>query len=173
MGRLENDVSTLDHYTTPERVWGPIVQHMGPIGLDPFSNPHSKVPARVKFTNWGPKHLLPDGMFQADGFIEPWGGYGLTFVNGPFSLAGEVLRCCAQKGDEVIFLTRSNMNARYVHKWALPSDRIFFFDRRLTFEGETDQAPFHCMLGYWGTRPEIFELVCKHIGGWVVPGKVS
>src|SRR5574338_786531 len=167
MGRNENELSTLDHYSAPERIWGPIVEVLGVIGLDPFTNPLSRVPARVRWTDWlGPASKLPPGMLQRDGFLEPWDGYGLCYCNGPFSRAGDFLRRCATQGDEVIFLCRSVMNATYFHKWAAPADRLFFPDKRITFDGQTDQAPFHCVLGYWGTRPELFERVARKIGGW-------
>lgn len=171
MGVNEQDLSTLDHYSTPARVWQPIVDIMGPIGLDPFSNPVSLLPATVKWTDWGPAQNLPRGMFQKDGFVEPWGGYGLVFCNGPFSNVAGFLCKCATDGDETIFLCRSNMNARYLHRYAIGADRILFFDKRLTFQGQVTQAPFHCLLGYWGVRTALFEQVAEAIGGWCVKGK--
>lgn len=171
MGRVETTLSTCDHYGTPSNIWAPIVSVFGEIGLDPFTNPKSKVPAKVRWTDWGPASRLPKGLLKRDGFVTPWGGYGLVYVNGPFSVAGQYLARCATQGDEVIFLCRSNMNATYIHKYVAPARRVLFPDKRLKFEGETDSAPFHCLLGYHGERPLLFEEVAERIGGWCVPGK--
>lgn len=161
MGLNENDFDVNDHYGTPERVWGPIIEYFGEIGLDPFWNPYSKVPSKCKWTNWGMPASWRSQFNQdnSDSFLRPWNGYGLVYVNGPFSRTAEYLRKCAKDGDEVIFLVKANVNARYWHKYVRPADLLLDFNGRLMFDRvdlPPEQAPFHCQLGYWGTRVDLF-----------------
>jgi hypothetical protein len=171
MGKAEHEHNFNDHWCTPES-----------IGLDPFWNPATKVPATHRFTNWTRNNLRytdpawSNVTFDVDSFTASWDGYGLVYVNGPFSRAGEYLKRCATQGDEVIFLCKANMNAAYVHEYALVADRLAFPSRRLKFDPHPfvdrndDQATFHVMLGYWGTRTHLFEQTFGDTC-WVVPGK--
>jgi hypothetical protein len=170
MGQNETNFNRHDHYCTPIEVWGPIVDVLGGFGLDPFTNPNSIIPATHRWTDWGPSHCLPEGFSQKNGFVECWDGYGLVWCNGPFSVAAKYLAKCASEGDEVVYLCRGNVNARYFHKFVRPSDGLFMPEQRITFVGEADTAPFHCVLGYWGSRYELFARACNRIGGWVIPG---
>jgi hypothetical protein len=189
VGKTESKHNVNDHWGTPEDVWGPMVEHFGTPGLDPFWNPNSKVPHRKAFTDWthlddprGPctfwtspdgtqevpwdmRHALVDG--GEDGFVQSWDDRGLVYVNGPFSRAAEYLDKCSQEGDEVIFLFKANMNAKYVHKYVRPCDAVAFFDHRLKYQGAQHQATFHTALGYWGHRPGLFQKAYDHTA-WVV-----
>lgn len=102
MGRAENTFSTRDSVGTPQEIIEPIVEILGPIGLDPCSHPGSIVPAAVRF--YLPEYA-PPGMphgepvpmpasgaapahvaIVGDGLVLPWGpGLGLVYVNPPYS----------------------------------------------------------------------------------------
>lgn len=175
MGKKETELSELDHYCTPEDIWQPIVDVFGSIDLDPLSNPNSTVPAKVAWTNWtGPVNApRPEGMVQRDGMVANWDGYGLVFVNGPFSTATEYLKKCATEGDEVIFLCRANMNAKYIHDWVKPASGVLFPSSRVTFQDQTFTAPFHILLGYWGTRIDAWRELAKRLEAWCVVSPIA
>lgn len=188
MGKIETEMGVNDHWGTPRTVWEPLVKCFGTPGLDPFWNPYSEVPAKVRWTNWNRcargGWLCPAGAIHTDvvegsddsgveagvdSFSRCWDGYGLVYVNGPFSAAALYLGRCAEEGDEVVFLFKANMNARYVHKFVRPADRLAFFEKRLTYVGAKYSATFHTGLGYWGTRPELFREAYAD-RAWVVKG---
>ncbi len=159
MGKGEHEHNVNDHWCTPPEVWEPLVNHFGHIGLDPFSNPNSQIPAKNKWSCWAaPRTGRKGTVWGIDSFEHCWDGWGLVYVNGPFSKASKWLEKCAFEGDEVVFLFKANMNARYVHRWVRPyANAIAFFNRRLTFLGAAYQAAFHVALGYRGPRPGLFE----------------
>ena len=183
MGKIETEHNVNDHWGTPEDVYGPMVEHFGEPGLDPFWNPTSEVPAKRMWTDWKPNDgfwFSPDGQVtyewrpahcdiehSVNSFDHTWDGHGLVFVNGPFSKAQKYLKKCGEEGDEVIFLFKTNMNAKYIHKFVKPCDAVAFFDHRLTYVGAKWQATFHTGLGYWGTRPELFDKAYQD-QAWVV-----
>lgn len=174
MGQNEQAFEEQDHYGTPAEVLDPIVAAFGGIGLDPFWNPQSLVKAKTRWTDWTWGSSLPSEAFSdvewgVDSFERSWDGFGLVFLNGPFSEMARWLEKGAKEGDEVIILMKANMNATYLHQWFRPCDRIHIPDHRYKFIGAEHQAPFHCMLGYWGSRPHLFE---KAFPGWTFPGDV-
>lgn len=186
MGKIETTLNVNDHWGTPREVWEPMVEYLGTPGLDPFWNPTSEVPAKRKWSDWkvvDKQWVSPDGSvtlpydkatqggitWGIDSFASSWDGFGLVFVNGPFSKAAHYLKKCSEEGDEVVFLFKANMNARYVHNFVRPADTVVFFDHRLKYVGAKWQATFHTGLGYWGGRPEQFAVAYQD-RAWVVQG---
>ena len=159
MGKGEHLHGVNDHWCTPPEVWEPLVTHFGSIGLDPFSNPNSQVPAKNKWSCWkAPRTGRKGTAWGMDAFEHCWDGWGLVYLNGPFSEAKRWLAKGALEGDEVVCLMKCNMNARYVHQWVRPYiDSIAFWNRRLTFLGAPWTATFHVALTYRGPRRDLFE----------------
>lgn len=97
MGRPENTMSKDDAVCTPKDIWGPVVEALGTIGLDPCSNPASTVPALSQVLlpiYWtDPDKPAPtewqDGgdhdFLYADGLTLHWGDCGLVWLNPPYS----------------------------------------------------------------------------------------
>ncbi len=52
MGKIETAHNVNDHWCTPQEIWQPLIDEWGSIGLDPFSNPHSLIPARMRWSIW-------------------------------------------------------------------------------------------------------------------------
>jgi len=159
MGKSEHQHNLNDHWCTPAEVYDPIVEHWGGIGLDPFSNPDSQIPADNKWSELSrPKKGYRGTAWGIDSFEHAWSGWGLVFLNGPFSQAEAWLKKGLEEADELIFLCKANMNARYLHRWVRPLvDTLAFWDHRMQFLGAPWTASFHVMLGYRGPNPDRFE----------------
>ena len=179
----ENKMGKNDHWCTPATVWGPLVDTMGEIALDPFSNPRSKVPAKAKWTDWTEVHedswVSPrgerfeghvEGLVEGDGFqAERWpdASDGLVWVNGPFSENRRwTMTCHVARHSEVVYLARASVNAKWWQATVARADRIFFPDTRVAFEGGTTgyTAPFHVCVAYRGPRPGLFEHAYQSYG---------
>ncbi len=179
----ENKMGKNDQWCTPATVWGPLVDTMGEIALDPFSNPRSKVPAKAKWTDWTEVHedswVSPhgerfeghvEGLIEGDGFqAERWPDAtdGLVWVNGPFSENRRwTMTCHVARHSEVVYLARASVNAKWWQATVARADRIFFPDTRVAFEGGTTgyTAPFHVCVAYRGPRPGLFEHAYQSYG---------
>jgi hypothetical protein len=166
-GRNVNTLS--QHWGTPEKyiqavrgVFG------GAIDLDPCSNEHSIVGARVEYA-------LP----QHDGLKESW-NFPHIFVNPPYgidkgrgtSIKQWFYRCAAahnQHGSEVIALVPVATNTGHWKKYVyIQAGAVcFLYDTRLRFlvEGrdEGKGAPMSCAMVYWGEHYETFlEVFIRH-----------
>lgn len=102
MGKSENTFSERDSVGTPPDIFEPIIDILGPIGLDPCSHPGSLVPAAVRYylpqyapagmLHGVPTRLPANGLIPAhiavvgNGLTMPWGpGLGLVYCNAPYS----------------------------------------------------------------------------------------
>lgn len=162
MGRNENEFSENDGWGSPSEVLDPIYEHFGEIGLDPFGDPNAIVKANHYFFHPHHQGVLPTGLNPkagitvGDGFTLSWGGYGLVFANGPWSDCAPWVYKAATEGDEVICLVPARTGANWFQHYVAPADVVLFWKGRLKFVGAKHHAPFHCVLNYWGERPELF-----------------
>jgi phage N-6-adenine-methyltransferase len=152
MGLPESAFKKNDGYCTPAEVYAPLVACLGPIGLDPCASAHSSVPATRKV-------FLPE-----DGLAITWNDHGLVYVNPPFSKIRPWVEKASHDGDEVVLLLPARTGAVWFQDFVEPCDEILFWGGRVWFEGAPAQAPFHCVLAYWGTRVEEFQAAFYECG---------
>jgi site-specific DNA-methyltransferase (adenine-specific) len=131
-----------------------LVRDVAPIALDPCSNPHSIVGAKVEW------RLDRDG----DSLVKPWADHGgMVYVNPPYGRkTGLWVQKCAAvaaAGGNVIALLPARTDTRWFHAWCVPrvSDAVVFLRGRLTFLGAPGPAPFPSMIVHWGNRKTMVQ----------------
>jgi hypothetical protein len=144
----------------------------GRIDLDPCSNEHSLVKARVSYR-------LPD----KDGLVEPW-TFKHIFVNPPYGTDKErgtriahwfaKIAEAARTGSEVIALVPVATNTGHWKKFVYPvaASICFLYEPRVRFYSggveDPKGAPMSCAVVYYGEFPERFaDEFSKH--GAVIP----
>ena len=170
-GRTINTLS--QDWGTPKKYVNSVKKVFGgDIHLDPCSNQHSLVGARVAYR-------LP----QQDGLKESW-DYPRIFVNPPYGIDQErgtsikhwLYRCAAahrQHSSEVIALVPVATNTGHWKNYVFgrAAAICFLYDTRLRFliEGrdEGKGAPMSCAMVYWGRDYEKFFEVFSHSGAVV------
>ncbi|MGA2544574.1 MAG: DNA N-6-adenine-methyltransferase [Verrucomicrobiota bacterium] len=170
-GRTINTLS--QDWGTPKKYVNSVKKVFGgDIHLDPCSNQHSLVGARVAYR-------LP----QEDGLKESW-DYPSIFVNPPYGIDQErgtsikhwLYRCAAahrQHSSEVIALVPVATNTGHWKNYVFgrAAAICFLYDTRLRFliEGrdEGKGAPMSCAMVYWGRDYEKFFEVFSHSGAVV------
>lgn len=154
--------SARDSWNTPPEVLD-LVRKLGPIGLDPCSNPASLVGASQEWS-------LEGGQ---DGLALSWLGYGLVFVNPPYGreIREWVLRCemSAHDGAEIVALLPARTDARWWQQHVRTADALVFWAGRLRFLGAPSSAPFPSAVAYWGPRWLTFLSVFGERGHGVRP----
>jgi hypothetical protein len=145
----------------------------GAIDLDPCSNRHALVGARVEYR-------LP----HRDGLAASW-DFQRIFVNPPYGadrrrgtrIADWLARCLAahrQHRAEVLALVPVAVNTRHWKDsvWGQAAAVCFLADTRLKFmiDGSDDSkgAPMACCMIYWGGRVRRFERVFSAYGAVVL-----
>lgn len=174
MGKSEHTFSTNDAICTPAQIYEPIVEALGPIGLDPFGHPASKVPAKMtimleqyallKSTDPRGGSILWGSAYDYD-----WCGRGLVFCNGPYSdVAPWAHQMWSERGgDEVVGLLPVRTSSDWWQRWTTESDVVLFLNARVHFDNYPHQAPFHSALSYVGPRGDHFVRKLRHLG-WPV-----
>lgn len=139
------------------------VRRMGPIGLDPCSNPRSIVRAREEWRG-------PPGV---DGLAEPWAPHGLVYCNPPYGrgIGQWVAKAALERmdGAEVILLVPARPDTAWWHEAVVPhAAAVCFWRGRLSFLGADQGAPFPSAVVYYGHR---FKEFTEAFGdaGWIVP----
>jgi hypothetical protein len=144
----------------------------GTIALDPCSNGHSVVQARVEYE-------LPD----QDGLRNSW-NYPTVYVNPPYGADRERgttikdwLRKCAlaheEHGSEVLALVPVATNTKHWKDYIFgAADAVcFLYDTRLRFlvdgKDEGKGAPMSCAMVYWGEHVSRFQEVFLRHGAAV------
>ena len=167
-----NTQSLSQHWSTPPKYVNAIREFFGEISLDPCSNCHSIVQAKVEY-------LLP----EADGLVESW-NYPTIFVNPPYGSDRErgttirdwFRRCFeahSRHGSEVLALVPVATNTRHWKDFVFGEAIAvsFLYDTRLRFlENGKEQgkgAPMSCAMVYWGNRYERFEEIFIRFGAVV------
>lgn len=143
-------------WNTPEIVIQVITRALGPIALDPCSNPTSIVGARVAW------ELERDG----DSLARPWFPRGRIYVNPPYKrdlprwVAKIVDAYRARRGAlEIVALVPARTDARWWHAAIEGGALAGFWRGRLRFLGARTSAPFPSALLYWGERPDRFRRI--------------
>jgi hypothetical protein len=167
MGKAENivrtDGKTRNEVMTPSAILEPVMRLLGPIGLDPCSNPNSIVVSNtaVMLPEYAPAVAqFAQRTVYADGLQIVWRGHGLVFVNPPYSdplmeyFLAKAIREFLGTGEEIVFLVPHRTANRYWPKTAGLFDlKIELYDR-VQHHGEKHRSPFHQVLLYAGPRLE-------------------
>lgn len=191
MGRSEHTLSRQDTVCTPQEIWGPIVDALGPIIFDPCGNPASTVPALVQVLRpdlyWtDPNKPAPAeencgdyDVLWTDGLSISWKGMGLTYVNPPYSTLGKEpwVRKARDEADESVMLVPVRTSTQWWQRELIYSSAITFLESRVThdnvFDKEgnptSDPSPFGQALVYNGPRVELW-LEKLGVLGWTVLG---
>lgn len=80
------------------------VRRLGPIGLDPCSNPTSMVQAKTSYD------------IETNGLVQSWRGHGLVFMNPPHSLSPMNIE------PWIVKLRAEFVEAERPHRWDTPRD---------------------------------------------------
>lgn len=138
------------------------VRRMGPIGLDPCSNPRSIVRAKTEWRG-------PPGV---DGLAEPWAGHGLVYCNPPYGrgigqwVAKAALE--AMDGADIRLLVPARPDTAWWHEAVVPhAAAVCFWRGRISFLGAAQGAPFPSAVVYYGQRPDAFKEAFGD-AGWIV-----
>jgi len=155
MGRKENDLTVNDTWGTPKAILDVIVRVLGPIGLDPCSHPDAIVPCATAIMLPGYPRASPcaDRTRTGDGLAISWDGYGLVFVNAPYSTLGLWGAKAAREGDEVVMFVPVRTGNVYWREGLGDAD-VEVRLPRVVHRGATTHAPFHQWLLYYGARVE-------------------
>ncbi|MCL2148130.1 MAG: phage N-6-adenine-methyltransferase [Methanomassiliicoccaceae archaeon] len=174
-----NIISRNKEWCTPQKYVAAVREVFGGgIALDPCSNPHSVVGAKVEY-------MFP----QNDGLRDSW-NYPNVYVNPPYGIDKEngssikdwIKRCAdahEMHGSEVIALIPVAVNTSHwkQHVFGRAQMICFLGDTRLKFlengsEGEKG-APMACAMVYWGRDPEKFYEVFIGHGAVVSVGHLN
>jgi hypothetical protein len=140
-------------WNTPESFLA-LVRQVGPIGLDPCSNAHSKVKASAAWLSGG---------LEVD-----WSGFGLVYVNPPYGRAlkdwAEKIAAEADKGTEMIVLVPSRTDTKWFHRLWSRCNALCLWKGRITFEGAPSPAPFPNAVFYFGDNADQFRDVFEYYG---------
>jgi hypothetical protein len=168
-----NAVARSRHWCTPRKYVDAIrTVFGGAIDLDPCSNPHALVGARVEYR-------LP----HTDGLAASW-DFRRIYVNPPYGadrqrgtrIADWLARCLAAHREhqaEVLALVPVAVNTRHWKDsvWGQAAAVCFLADTRLKFViagiDDTKGAPMACSIIYWGRKGRLFERVFSAHGAVV------
>jgi hypothetical protein len=164
------------HINTTSQNWGTPLKYVnvvkyffdGEISLDPCSNCHSIVNAKVEYK-------LPQ-----DGLKESW-NYPTIFVNPPYgsnkinktTIKDWIKRCSdahAEYGSEVLALIPVATNTKHwkYYIFGIADCICFLYDTRLKFLVDGKEggkgAPMACAMVYWGQYEDKFYKVFKEHG---------
>lgn len=140
------------------------------IGLDPAGQKGTPAYQRSQRS-----YLLAN---HDDGLRDPWRGYGLVFCNPPY---GRAVVKWAKKaiaafspthgtepvtmlGDELIMLVAARVNSRWFRALWRHGAAVLYFDKRLRFGGEKDDAKFPSAIVYFGQRADAFAAAFGDLG---------
>jgi len=143
-----------DHWRTPECVLDRVRQ-VAPIGLDPCASPDGE-------------YWFAECNWTVMAFDEDWGGYGLAYVNPPYSQCRAWLERCAQEarhGLEVIALVPARTDTRAWHESVFGVARaVCFWRGRIRFVDAAAGAPFPSAVVYWGRAVSRFHAAFGEAG---------
>lgn len=146
-------------WTTPQCVIDAL-EPMGPIGLDPCSNPQSIVPARVRLS-------LETG---DDGLAADWDSLidvrrEIVFVNPPYgrAIGAWVAKCIEQerRGVRIALLLPARTDTRWFQQVMLFAPQVAFWNGRLKFGGAPAPAPFPSAIFWLGCDWEFFSMALE------------
>lgn len=128
------------------------------IGLDPAGQKGTPAYTRAQRS-----YLLAN---RDDGLRDRWRGFGLVFCNPPYGRAvvkwakkaiatfspTHSTEPVSKLGDELIMLVAARVNSRWFRALWRHGAAVLFFDKRLRFGGERDDAKFPSAIVYFGHR---------------------
>lgn len=135
-----------------------VLRKFAKVGLDPAGHKRSIMRAAKQY-------LLAHG---EDGLVLTWAGFGLVYVNPPYSR--EVVAWMqkavkeARRGVEIVMLVAARTDTIWWHKYATKAKRICFWRGRLKFLGAPNSAPFPSAVLYFGPHTARFEHVFSGYG---------
>jgi hypothetical protein len=169
----QNHSSLSQHWCTPHKYVRALTEFFeGRPELDPCSNQHSLVRARVEY--------LPE---REDGLHERW-NFRTIYVNPPYGADRQRrttiknwLRKCTEAhrefGSEVLALVPVATNTRHwkLYVWSAATAVAFLYDTRLRFlvagHDAGKGAPMSCAMVYWGAKWDRFYEVFLPFGAVV------
>jgi len=176
-GKLLNTLggSPNDEVYTPEIIWGSVIKALGPIGLDPCGRADATVDAAHYFTlGDAPKTSKATWVAQQDGLELDWGGYGLLFINPPYSVLRYpdkfpwVQKAREEADEAVMFLPASVSSKWWQHTVAKTAPVITCLRGRVKHVGAKHGAAFEQALVYFGPRPDVFVNYFGWTWGWPI-----
>ena len=160
--------SDSDEWYTPQDIIQRVNDCIGPIDIDPCSEPWSaehpfRVPAQHHFTK------------AMDGLSRPW--FGHVFVNPPYgrALPHWVLKTYlahnrGETGETILLVPARTDTKWFQYLWE--ASRVCFVRGRISFESPAGAkwcAPFPSAIAYWGPSPTRFEYFFTPLGHIVTP----
>lgn len=152
-----------DNWCTPPEVLDRVAR-VNLIGLDPCWNP-SSLTATDPYAS---EHF--ERFTEREDGIRSWSGYGLVFVNPPYSQLRQqpAWVSLALLADEAIVLVKAAPDTAWFQPmWQM--DALAFWRGRLRFLGAPSAAPFPSVLGYKGPRPLLFDRAFRDVATIVYP----
>jgi hypothetical protein len=155
-------VVTGNNWQTPEWFLD-LVRQLGDIALDPATN--STNPTRAT------KFITAE--HDPCGLLADWSDDGVIYCNPPYGRghmdpwAGKIIYE-AERGREIIALTRGDLSTRWARRMVLAA-RLCCFPPRLRFRNATGTPPFPNVVFYYGPRPQTFTRVFQDLGPVVAP----
>lgn len=149
---------TKEDHCTPEWLLG-IIYSFAPIGLDPCSNPWSKVRASRTYS----RHNGEDGLVESwDPLTSRW----IIYVNPPYG-AGKIMPWVEKAGAEyfeggvqVLMLLPATPDTKWFREAFYGSRGVCFLRKRVAFDGAYPAgAKQPSALFYWGADTEKFQAV--------------
>lgn len=146
---------TNDDLCTPPLVTEAL-KPLGPIALDPCSNPWSPVSAKKKL----------DGSPRSCGLTVNWrelAGRGLVFVNPPYSrgqmpLWSRKATLEAARGCEIVMLVKGDHSTDWWRVLRADARAIAYWNDRISFlGGDHNSGNFASAIFYFGGRAKVFE----------------
>ncbi len=165
-----NIITDKKDWCTPPKYVNAVRNFFGKIDLDPCSNEHSIVHARVEYT-------LP----QHNGLLDTW-DFKTIYVNPPYgisrgsntSIKDWIRRCCdtnEKNNSEILALIPVAVNTRHWKEYIFgkANSVCFLSDTRLKFtNGDNDKgAPMACAIVYWGDKESEFYKKFSEFGAVV------
>lgn len=150
--RTNNDLNT------PEWILD-LVRMLGPIELDPCSNPWSKVDAKRSF----------DIDRGEDGLALPW-GQGLVFVNPPYGRGhmdkwASKIKEEGMDGTEIVALVKGDFSTEWWKILRECADAICYLNQRVSYDGgKFGSGNFPSSLFYFGRKKHLFAYIFEHKG---------
>lgn len=170
-------LSTMKEWCTPPGIVASVERVLGEVYLDPCSNAHSLVPARVKYQ-------LPD----SDGLVETW-DFPTIYVNPPYgrdairktTIYGWFAKIgkAAARDAQVMALVPVATNTKHWKDFVYPlaTGVCFLSATRLKFwiNGAEDPkgAPMSCAMIYYGDDLAAFQAEFRQHGAVMLPDSLT
>ena len=166
---------TMDSWCTPRRIVT-LLHRLGPVKLDPCSNPDSIVGAKVEW--YGQQYDGPRrNRFAVNGLAMPWhnvvGRGEVAYSNPPYSAKPEWTRKISEEASlarysHFVSLVPADTDTAWFQDYGIGTAKAILFLRgRLRFYGDRDStARFPSAMFYWGPSEARFRRIFGE-EGWM------